>query len=404
MEINRTKNILNFITGNNFSGRTECLKNIINQTANNITFETNNLYVGEQPTNYISAILPTVKDEIQLHRTGENLILEDEVMNLFYQLGFEKHFNKNPLSLSGGEQTILVILCNLLLNPENLCVDSTIEQLNEKWYKQLFDFFIQSNVIQSNLYISDNRIEEYKLTEYNLIESKTNEISYKYKFHKPKFIKDESIKLESQSITIKNLTFAYDNNDPVFENLNYHLEKGSIYHLKGQNGSGKSTLAKILIGVLKLKNGALLVNDEPYNSYKMPGTLCGYSFQNVDEQLFSNTVEKEILPYLKNEPKEYSYRRELYIDMFGLQDIRKYHPAEMPFVIRKRIAIASTLAMNKPWYILDEPTLGQDDEFVDFLVQLLTYLKEQGKGIIIISHCKELIVNLNVKTLNLSFN
>ncbi len=402
MEINSTKNILNFITGNNFSGRTECLKNIINQSANNVILKTNNLYIGEQPTNYISAILPTVKDEIQLHRTGENLILEDEIINLFYKLGFEKHFNKNPFSLSGGEQTILVILCNLLLNPENLCIDSTIEQLNEKWYMQLFDFFIQSNTIQSNLYISDNRVEEYKLTASHLIESQPNQISYKYKFHKPRIIKDESIRIESQSITIKNLTFAYDNNNPVFENLNYHFEKGNIYHLKGENGAGKSTLAKILIGVLKLKQGILLVNNEPYNSYKTPGALCGYSFQNVDEQLFSNTIEKEILPYLKNESKEYSSRRELYINMFGLQDIRKYHPAEMPFVIRKRIAIASTLAMNKPWYILDEPTLGQDNEFVEFLIQLLNHLKEQGKGIILISHSKTFIENLNTKMLDLS--
>lgn len=402
MEVNSKKNILNFFTGNNFSGRTECLKNISSQFSNNISFKRNNLYVGEQPTNYISAILPTVKDEINLHRTGENLRLEEEIVNLFYQLGFEKHFNKNPLSLSGGEQAILVILCNLLLNPENLCIDSTIEQLNEKWYKLLFDFFIQSNVIQSNLYISDNRIGEYKLTACNLIESQPNEVSYKYKFHKPKLIKDESIRLESQSITIKNLTFAYDNNNPVFENLNYHFEKGNIFHLKGQNGAGKSTLAKILIGVLKLKNGTLLVNHEPYNSYKTPGALCGYSFQNVDEQLFSNTVEKEILPYLKNESKEYSYRRELYINMFGLQDIRKYHPAEMPFVIRKRIAIASTLAMDKAWYILDEPTLGQDNEFIVFLIFLINYLKNNGKGVILISHCKTLIENLEIKELNLS--
>lgn len=402
MEINSTKNILNVIAGNNFSGRTQYLKNIINQTTTDLNSKINNLYIGEQPTNYISAILPTVKDEIQLHRTGKDLNLESEITAFFYQLGFEKHLNKNPFSLSGGEQTILVILCNLLLSPKNLCIDTTIEQLNEKWYKQLFNFFIQSNTIKSKLYISDNRIEEYKLTAYSLIESQSNEVLYKYKFHKPKLIKDESIGIESQSITIKNLTFAYDNNNPVFENLNYHFEKGNIYHLKGQNGAGKSTLAKILIGVLKLKNGILLVNDKPYNSYKTPGALCGYSFQNVDEQLFSNAVEKEILPYIKNESKKYSYRREQYIDMFGLQDIRKYHPAEMPFVIRKRIAIASTLAMDKPWYILDEPTLGQDNEFVEFLAQLLTYLKEQGKGIIIISHCKNFAESLHAKILYLS--
>ena len=104
------------------------------------------------------------------------------------------------------------------------------------------------------------------------------------------------------------------------------------------------------------------------------------------------------------ETNKYRERREHYITMFGLQEIRKCHPAEMPFVIRKRIAIASTLAMDKPWYILDEPTLGQDNEFINFLLTLLQQLKSQGKGIILISHCKTLIQKLNTETLNLSSN
>ena len=400
---NSNQNIINCIAGDNFSGRSKYLKQIIEQDENILNKETN-LFIGEQPTNYISGIFPTVKDEIQLHRTGENIILEKEIIALLSQLGFEKHYYKNPFSLSGGEQAILVILCNLLLNAKKLCIDTTIEQLNENWYKPLFNFLLNSKEIQSSIYISDNRLIEYELPECVSIEPTADNTLHKYKFLKPALVIQDKSEAEVKSITIKNLTFAYDKANIVFKNLDYKFESGSIYHLKGDNGAGKSTLAKILVGILKLRTGNIFVNDIAYSSFNYPGALCGYSFQNPDEQLFSNTIEKEVLPFIKVETNKYRERREHYITMFGLQEIRKCHPAEMPFVIRKRIAIASTLAMDKPWYILDEPTLGQDNEFINFLLTLLQQLKSQGKGIILISHCKTLIQKLNTETLNLSSN
>jgi energy-coupling factor transport system ATP-binding protein len=73
----------------------------------------------------------------------------------------------------------------------------------------------------------------------------------------------------------------------------------------------------------------------------------------------------------------------------------------MPFAIRKRIALAATLALDRPWYILDEPTLGQDNEFANFLTELLTKLKDLGKGIIIISHSEQFMENLDFRKLSL---
>ena len=78
------------------------------------------------------------------------------------------------------------------------------------------------------------------------------------------------------------------------------------------------------------------------------------------------------------------------------------HPAELPFVMRKRISLAATLAMDRPWYILDEPTLGQDESFVEFLIALLNDLAENGKGVIVISHSKSFTEKLRGKYLTLT--
>lgn len=164
---------------------------------------------------------------------------------------------------------------------------------------------------------------------------------------------------------------------------------GKIYRLSGRNGAGKSTLSKILAGILKVDKDMLMADNKPINAYRNPGQLAGYLQQNPDEQISYKTVEREILPFIKNESASYEQRRELFLTMFGLQQIRKCHPAELPFTMRKRIALASTLATERPWYILDEPTLGQDDDFIEAFSVILKKMAWSGKGIIFISHANK---------------
>ena len=386
---------LTTVAGDNFSGRSTYLKMLSNQ-------KEGFLYIGELPSNFITGIFPTVKSEIDLHSGSTPIEILNTVRSLISKYDFEKHFNKNPFTLSGGEQAILVILSMLLLNPEKLSIDTTLEQLNEEWRIPLLDAIQQGQFYQSKVFLSDNRLKEYNLVNSQLIVPVNSKSAHKYRFEKPFF--NHQLKAQSiyHNIELTDLSFAYYKNEIILDKVNIHLEPKSIYHLNGRNGAGKSTLAKLLTGILKLKNGKLFVEGKEFSAYKYPGQLVGYSFQNPDEQIFSSTVEEEVLISLKNETVDYSERREIYLEMFGLQFVRKCHPAELPFVIRKRISLAATLATERPWYILDEPTLGQDDSFVEFLVSLLHNLAEGGKGIIIISHSKSLVGKLNVKSLTLS--
>ncbi len=383
-----------FLKGNNFSGRTSYFLNNLKNSNENDQSETT-LIIKELPVNNITGIFSSVIEELNLHGSSTDMVLKDNIFEFLYQIGFDEHFAKNPFSLSGGEQTILVLVCNLLLQPKVLFIDTTIEQLNETWYRPFFDFINNCNTVFSKIIVADNRYKEYGIVELNEFEATKEKIEYDNNFELPKLLNDLTKNDNRQTISVKNLSFGYSKNNSIFKNINFDFEIGNIYHLKGKNGAGKSTLAKILTGVLKVPEQALFVNGKIYNSFKKPGSLCGYSFQNPDEQIFSETIENEVLPLIKNEQSEYTKRRNLYLEMFGLQNIKKKHPAEMPFVIRKRIALASTLAMERQWYIIDEPTLGQDNNFVCFFADLLHLLCHNGKGIILITHCKFLIQKLN---------
>lgn len=393
MSTGKQNSALTIVSGNNFSGRSKHLKSIIDSERG--------IFIGEQPSSSITGIFPTVQSEIKLHSGSTDAEVLNLVNSLFEQYDFQKNYDKNPFTLSGGEQAILALLSAILLQPKKLAIDCTLEQLNKTWRNPLLNAIQQGNFSATEILLADNRIDEYGLTDVNEIVPNNNADEHKYKFEKPRISEKLESTVDATTIELSDINFHYDRKQPIFKNLKAQLHPSEIYHLKGNNGAGKSTLAKILTGILKPQSGVILVNNTNYNPYKYPGQVAGYSFQNPDEQLFSTTIENEVLQFQKNESQEYKERRETFLEMFGLQNIRKEHPAEMPFTIRKRIALAATLALERSWYILDEPTLGQDNDFADFLLTLLLKLKDLGKGIIVISHSERFTENLDSKKLSL---
>ena len=374
-----------FIEGANFSGRSDYLKELCSINPYPLN---KGIYVGEIPGNYLSGVSPTVKEELELFSQNTKMDVKDAVHRLLDQFGFEKLSSNNPFTLSGGEQVVLSIIIGLLLEPSFLAIDTATEQLNKEWAEPLFKL-MQNNLSASSFYISDNRMDEYD-NQYSTITPAAAVKDYKNKFLKP-IMQRIQLECNPKEVVLNDIVFGYQRNVTVLKGIDLTLSPGNLYFLKGVNGAGKSTLAKILSGILKPQMGTITVNNEKSNLFKYPGKVFGYSFQNPDEQLFSRSVAEEVYRFDRKETKEMANRRELYLEMFGLKEIRHCHPAEMPFVMRKRIAIAATLATDRPWYILDEPSVGQDSEFLDFLKALFDQLTKQGKGLIIISHSQNFI-------------
>jgi energy-coupling factor transport system ATP-binding protein len=403
MKINSNNDLFYPIHGTNFSGRTEYLKSFREGSEKG-----KYVYVGEIPGNYISGICPTVQDEIELHAKNKNGDVYNEVYQLLNKYDFGKHLSKNPFVLSGGEQAALTVFSGLLMEPDILAIDSTIEQLHQEWRKPIIDSIEQKRLNLSKIYLTDNRMYEYGLlTKLLTVSDENKKETFDHSFVKP----DSGIKLpvnevKQNELSFENIRFGYTRNQIVLNNLDYCFKSGTIYHLEGSNGAGKTTLAKILCGILKPQNGDIHFNNERVNMFAHPGRLVGYSFQNPDEQLFSTTVEQEVLLKVKHEKAEYEKRRNMFLDLFGIQNLRSLHPADLPFVMRKRISLAATFATDRPWYILDEPTIGQDDDFVNFLISLLHVFTEMGKGVILITHSQSFlnkIVHQTVKLRNSTF-
>jgi len=391
MNLNGSINTV-FLTGTNFSGRSNYLKKHISKPKTYISKYPYGIYIGEIPGNYLSGLAPTVKNEIALHASNKESLLGIHVNDFLERILFKKHYDKNPFSLSGGEQTVLSIISALLMEPQKLAIDITLEQLNKSWR---IPFFEMLGIIKGSdlcVKICDNRVDEYEnkmfifssSDEYGIRNNPTECI------FKNISISNSKMRMSaSQNLSINKINFNYKGSKTkILENCTYEFEPGLVYHLKGENGAGKSTLSKLLCGVLKATSGNIFIGSNECNTYKYPGKLIGYSFQNPDEQLFSSSVRKELLSCKKGTNKD---NFDFFIESFGLAEILEKHPAELPFVIRKRLAIVATLINEREWYILDEPTIGQDNFNMAEIANLVKLLVRNGKGIILISHSESFI-------------
>ncbi|MGL4562298.1 MAG: ABC transporter ATP-binding protein [Brevinema sp.] len=196
-------------------------------------------------------------------------------------------------------------------------------------------------------------------------------------------------------IEIKNLTkFLRDRN--VLDNLSIDIHEGETFVLVGQSGVGKSVLLKHLTGLMYPDSGSISIkgNDVSYYSekewHKVRNSI-GMLFQNG--AIFDSlTVGQNILfvldhlnPSMDNAEK---IKRVSYcLDVVGLSGLENTMPSELSGGMRKRAALARSIA-NKPDILLfDEPTTGLDPIMTALVDELiLTVKQELGTTFIVVTH------------------
>ena len=386
---------LTWVTGNNFSGRSAILKKACehysNQTAAGII-------IPPEIYSALSALVPTVAEELLLH-LGGNPDDAPAFRRLAEKWGLAALAERDPYSLSGGEQSLLVILCKLALAPTLLAIDGALEQLDPSNLNQVLSAIATDGDLPRPprfLLTHNGTIAQYGGTSIRQVQA--TDFSDIERLDKPPPLDingfEPSRCQEPVTIFLKDISFRYPRGKTVFSGLNLKLEPGRIYRLAGANGSGKSTLARILTGILPLNSGEIQVNGKPFNAYARPGTLARLHFQSPDSQLFEDTVRAE----LGSLPSAISKSAARFA---GLGGFLNEHPFDLPFVLRKRLALTLILHTAAPWLIFDEPTLGQDEQSRIVLSSAFQSLAKCGYGIIIISHNENFADHVASETIHL---
>jgi cobalt/nickel transport system ATP-binding protein len=181
---------------------------------------------------------------------------------------------------------------------------------------------------------------------------------------------------EGDVVQIKDLHFAYPDGHIALRGVDLKICDREKVALVGPNGAGKSTLMLHLNGILEGSMGDLLIAGMPLTNKNLPvvRALAGLVFQNPDDQLFSPTVFDDVAfgPLHMGLPEEDVQRRVeaalMAVEMSDFGDRLSHH---LSMGQKKRIAIATVLAMKPQILILDEPSAGLDPRARRALIELL---------------------------------
>jgi energy-coupling factor transport system ATP-binding protein len=163
----------------------------------------------------------------------------------------------------------------------------------------------------------------------------------------------------------RDVAFAYEPETPVLRDINLSIRNGDLIAVLGPNGAGKTTLVKHAIGLLKPKQGQVLLQgvDTRELSVAQIAHTIGYVFQSPSHMLFAPTVREELAfgPQnlgLDQGTIEHSIAEA--VDILNLKGLEDYPPLGLSFGQQKRVSIAAILAMRSKILVMDEPTAGQD--------------------------------------------
>jgi energy-coupling factor transport system ATP-binding protein len=208
-------------------------------------------------------------------------------------------------------------------------------------------------------------------------------------------------------ISLEKVSFTYRSGRQALDMVDLNIQGGDFVAIMGENGAGKTTLAKHLNGLLKPTTGRVLVDGEDTRKVSVAhlSRKVGLVFQNPDHLLFSETVRDEVGFALKN----FGFPLEVVEKQVGRTlealDLTEYADTS-PFLLsggeRKRVALASILAWEPDYLVLDEPTIGQDYQQKERLRNFILQLYSQGKAVVMITHDVEFVAESNPKVMLLS--
>lgn len=201
-------------------------------------------------------------------------------------------------------------------------------------------------------------------------------------------------------IEVKNLSYAYPDGHVALTDVALTLAAGEKIALVGPNGAGKSTLMLHLNGILRPTAGTVRVLGLDVRDANLPRVRAavGLVFQDPDDQLFSPTVFDDVAfgPIYQGLPeREVRVRVQQALDAVRMGHMAGRVSHHLSVGEKKRIAIATVLAMTPDVLVLDEPSAGLDPRARRGLIGLL---RELPQALLVATHDLRLVQELLPRT------
>ena len=192
---------------------------------------------------------------------------------------------------------------------------------------------------------------------------------------------------QKRVLDIKNLTFYYKKDNPIYKDFSLELNRGELVTIFGKSGTGKTTLFELIFGSLKPikknieKSKIAMIFQDPYNSFHPT-----YSIKEQIKDVVGNISSKELKDFLGNLTLE--------------EEILSKKPYELSGGQLQRCSILRALLMKPDLLLVDEPTSALDNIIAYDVMKLLITLLDKC-AILLITHdldmaswCSDKIIRL----------
>ncbi|HFQ4950024.1 TPA: DUF3744 domain-containing protein [Vibrio vulnificus] len=206
-------------------------------------------------------------------------------------------------------------------------------------------------------------------------------------------------------LDVRDLTYSYDGEKNALEGVSFNVQRGEFVSILGKNGSGKSTITKLIMGVIEPDNGTMHLNGQDLSELTIfeRSQKVGVVMQNPNHMISHHMIFDEVAFGLRNRGWDEQHVNDKVLEVLELCGLSKYRhwPIEaLSYGQKKRVTIASILALEPELLILDEPTAGQDYRNYTSMLSFIEKLnRELGITVVIISHDMHLVLEYTTRSI-----
>jgi len=328
---------------------------------------------------------------------------------------------RSLFELSGGEKQKIACASVAALFPDVILLDepssnldwrsmSALRRIIRKWKEQGKTVLISEHrlwyvmdLADRVLFVKDGRISgdwsiggfrALSVPEYQELELRPSSIEESFAEIRPGKRETEA----EGDVVLRDYLFRYEKKQHFFRRKEdreaytlsipeLSLPRGHVVGLIGSNGAGKSTLLRCICGLEKSCRGRIELDGKSYSGKKAL-SVCYLVMQDVNHQLFTDSVETEVMLSMKSPDRDAA--GEILADL-GLEDYADTHPMALSGGQKQRVAIASAIAAEAELLLFDEPTSGLDYLHMSSVASLLKKLASAGRTVLVSTHDPELL-------------
>lgn len=341
-------------------------------------------------------------------------LIIDRISKTARSMGIEKLIDRNIFELSGGEKQMVACAGIGVLSPDIIVLDEPSSNLDHSAMRCLSEILKSWKNEGKTIIIAEHRLYYLKdLTDRMIIMENGSMIKEFDSDDLKSLSYGDTLKLGVRSLSLDSVSysgktravgssalsfrdfyFAYKDKKHSIDISGIEVPSGCVVAIIGHNGAGKSTFARNICGLEKKCRGYIEYFDKRWR-YKERLHNCYMIMQDVNHQLFTESVQDEVMLSMTGGDMSEEDKRERARDILDKLDLSEYyetHPMALSGGQKQRVAIASGIASEKKIIVFDEPTSGLDLFHMEQVADMIEELVRIGKIVFVITHDYEFIL------------